>query len=143
MTEMDRAYIAGLRLVMNKEKDRFIVEALGGVWHGVRFWESPNIMAVCLCGTAFSHNENLAAHIQQAGLDLETPEGFFWWWERAQKEEWWEKFIYGEVGKVIPKGMISKLGAEGYCVFNMCNLIHPTRGRDALYEFLKERKGKR
>jgi len=111
--------------VLVLQKDKLIVEALGGCWHE---WEFP------------TDNPNLAicrkCHTFPPRLNLATWEGFGWWWERVQKMKWWDCFL-DWINLQYAKGY---LGPE----FNRCLefMIHPIRGRDALAEWLRNNEDK-
>jgi len=67
----------------DQEKDKLIVEALGGCWHE---WEFP------------TDNPNLAicrkCHTFPPRLNFATWEGFGWWWERFLKQKWARECIH-------------------------------------------------
>ena len=110
----------------DEQKDRLIVEALGGEWHDYKLSNGKGL-STCSCG-----NKGMAVwdYCVHANPNLATPEGFFWWWERVQKMKWWDCFL-DWINLQYAKGY---LGPE----FNRCLefMIHPIRGRDALAEWL-------
>jgi hypothetical protein len=63
---------------------------------------------------------------------------FGWAWERAQEKEWWAEFIFRVLGRIVPKGYISRLATQGYAQIGMEQLIHPARFISALKEFLEK-----
>jgi hypothetical protein len=103
----------------DQEKDKVIVEALGGCSHDWEYW-SP----IRLCSENSDYQcKKCKAWRSEKDISLATPEGFFWWWERAQKMEWWDEFISEEISQ--------DSNTRNYDL----EVINPTQGRDALYEF--------
>lgn len=116
------------------EKDKFIVEALGGCAHE---WQShnpypedmdePTVTYCKKCG----HNYGCVKEIK-----LKTWEGFGWAWERAQKMEWWSDFVAWD----YEKRWDADRRERGNWWYH--DLINPAFFRDALYDFFKQGGGK-
>ena len=77
---------------MNKEeRDKLIVEALGGCWHIfsgeiIDWHEDFGYQYHCMkCG------QNIWKESEK--INLSTPNGFFWALKKAKKMPWWDKFL--------------------------------------------------
>ncbi len=114
---------------MTKEnRDRIIIESLGGCWHEWEHGETVENDWHCKkCWRNYSHGYGFDPMNQ-----INTPNGFFWWWERAQKMEWWGEFwmFFAKKYFIEPKTTTELVSL----------LINSDRGADALAEFLEGRK---
>jgi len=119
----DEALVSMERKLTAQEKDKLIVEALGECWHDTKKpidWH-PNFGTQYKCSKC-----GIEIWARYINPSLDTWEGFGWIWERAQKMEWWDRFMWEE--------SLDHFRTWKY-------LVSPTRFRDALVEFLERRKG--
>lgn len=113
----------------DQEKDKLIVEALGECWHE---WEALSNQSLRLGEDYCYMCHNYRLEVEEIP-NLTTWEGFGWWWERAQKMEWWDNF-WGYLCDTVVNKKIKLPDYADYCF--TFYFIDPTRGRDALAEFL-------
>jgi hypothetical protein len=116
---------------MNRDRDQFLTEAMGEVWHVVKegFIEGFGDTFKCSCGL-----ENYSARMcRKKNKTFSTPDGFFKLWNWFKNHPDYVKMV-----------MDSKLWS-GYCSYRCYGkmnipdgFINPDKFADALYNYLKE-----
>ncbi len=131
--------------MIKEERDRVIVEELGGCWH--ECGETPN-MACPKCGETSINFGGWYINPVSLNIDLSTPNGFFWVWDKAKDREWWPDFwnwvfdkecdaYFNRTGEEMAqdyfwgKIFTGEFGKDE-------SLIHPGRFAEALFNFLYE-----
>lgn len=116
---------------MTTERDKLIVEALGGCFHTWKIGEEIDrntVIYKCMkCKKEIPQNRWLVPPFDGFHLDFTTWDGFGWIWERVQKMKWFKDFW---TWLNIEDKITSK-------ILFVPMYIHPTRFRDALADWLK------
>ena len=114
---------------MNTERDKFLTEAMDECWHKWvrRGYLETSKMPGWLCINCNNGVGAIHAHAPSPlRNDFSTPDGFFKLWGWAQKQEWWNSFVYEYTGVHLD-------------ALNLISLINPDRFSNAIYEFLKDK----
>ncbi len=116
-----------------EERDKLIVEELGGCWHdkeccrecGKQYDDSKHIKYGQDLDNPLKHEFD---DLRKDNLDLSTPNGFFWMWNKIVNRGWFREFSHDFCK-----------APRGYNVFPNF-YINPDRLMDALAEFLGQEK---
>jgi hypothetical protein len=75
---------------MNRDRDQFLTEAMGEVWHVVEegFVEGFGDTFKCSCGL----DGYPARMCRKKNKTFSTPDGFFKLWEWCENQTWWFEF---------------------------------------------------
>ena len=75
----------GGKRMTKEERDKLIIEELGGCWHDKDpKYQGPSEHWCPKCNEIF--------HPKEQEIFISSPKGFFWWWRLAQRKEWWPDF---------------------------------------------------
>lgn len=131
---------------MNIERDKFLTEAMGALWHG---WLLEEYGALpdnpdgsyggmgnqCACGFKRENRVNWfvglplkLGHLCK-NTDFSTPEGFFKLWNWARKQDWWTEFVKG-IGYVMCDCGCGDIYVDQHW-------IDPSKFASSIYSFLK------
>jgi hypothetical protein len=118
---------------MNKERDQFLTEAMGEVWHVIEegFIKGFGDTFKCSCGL-----ENYSARMcRKKNKTFSTPDGFFKLWKWANEQRWWENFwcncLLWTSKCYRPDFRIREDFKFGF--------VNPDNFANALYNYLKEK----
>lgn len=112
-----------------EERDKLIIEELGGCWHEWKGLGHTFPGAWSKCPKCYKHPIYMYPN-----LSLSTPNGFFWVWDRLWKMKWSGEFLI----YLQENANLWKYDPQAFPVY----FINPDRFADALAEFLTQRKEK-
>ncbi len=142
-----------MEILMNEERDKFLIEAMGLCWHNIVDNPSGQTMGICIKCKGLFHALHTSDWFPKAfNPDFSTWLGFGKLWEWTSKQEWWGDFwnwIYDKECDYYSHSTDGKEISQDYFWGKIFtgefgkdkSLICPNRFANAIYEWWKEKHG--